>query len=238
MNGKAAWLANHLIVYSVNSKGSAQAGDNPFNQNVSTVGTTLPIHEFDLRKIGDIINVPVASGGQGGTAKAYALHKLTGDTGNSRRPGDDTISKSTHPIRAYFLPWGTGYTFCGRLGTGANFFFTPTINGCTFAHDGGGPNPSVAHSNFVNLGVVDQTAINADLARVFGHAPASTVIRSDYKPAVALAGTLDYRATVVGIRNGNSWNFYYQRYTQDLVHFPGVGSKNVQQGYQLCVPIP
>jgi hypothetical protein len=124
-----------------------------------------------------------------------------------------TTSIATHAIRAYFLPWGTKSTYCGRLGTAAKYFFTPTLNGCTFAHSGAGPNPSVAHSNFVDplTTIADQAAMNADLTAKFGgQAPPNTLVRATYKRA--RTGDEDYRATVIGIRTGNTWDFYYQNY--------------------------
>ncbi|MGH7050934.1 MAG: hypothetical protein ACREFV_09425 [Acetobacteraceae bacterium] len=193
------WIADHLIVYNV-----GRGGANPFGQGPGAVGTELSVHDFDLRKIGAIQT-------EGGTvAKEYELRELTEgiDIGVLRKP---TIA--THTIRAYFLPWGTKSTYCGRLGVAAKYFFTPTLNGCTFAHSGAGPNPSVAHSNFVDQlsTIADQGAMNADLAQKFGGlAPPNTLVRATYKRAPI--GEEDYRATVIGIRTGNTWNFYYQNY--------------------------
>lgn len=218
MSGKAQWLRDHLIVYAVKTNSG-----NPWGEGLGTVGTELPVHEFDLRKVGSIINV-------GGKAKEYQLMRLDEErsSGVARK-----TSSSTKPIRAYFLPWGTGKTFCGRLGINADYFITPTLNGCTFVHDGGGVNPSVAHSNFVDATTMaDQNAMNADIAQKFGgNMPASQLIKSTYKrPPV---GMEDYRATVIGIRSGNSWNFYYQNYEMEAMG-KGVIRK---EGLNLCVSI-
>lgn len=223
MNGNATWLADHLIVYAVSQTGSDAR--NPFKQAVGTINTPLPVHSFDLRKIGSIIN-------QGVQAKAYELRELNENVG----PGGKKVRKvtgSTHPIDAYFLPWGDGQTYCGQLGVNADYFFTPTLNGCTFAYDGAGPNPSVAHSNFVDVATTtDQAAIDNDLLAKFGVAPAVTVIKGAYKPAVYANGAMDYRAMVIGIRTGNSWNFYYQNY-----HVGLQGGNIVYTGVGLCTPI-
>lgn len=222
MNGGAAWLANHLIVYKVTQAGAY--ANNPFRQNTGTVGTTLPIKQFDLRKIGDIINAGVP-------AKEYELHEIAE---NRASGGVRRVGLTTHPIRAYFVPWEGGKTYCGQLGINADYFFTPTLNGCTFAYDGNGPNVSVAHSNFVDaLTITDQNAIDADLAAKFGgNMPGHTLIKATYKPAGGAA--MDYRAMVIGIRTGNAWNFYYQSYSIGLSQD---GQSVVRAGINLCVPI-
>jgi hypothetical protein len=217
------WLADHLIVYNV-----GRSSANPFGQALGAVGTELSVHDFDLRKIGAIQTEAGMAG------KEYELRGLTEAVaiGVMRR-----TSIATHPIRAYFLPWGTKSTYCGRLGTAANYFFTPTLNGCTFAHSGAGPNPSVAHSNFVDplTTIADQTAMNADLTQKFGgQAPPNTLVRATYK-RVPIADE-DYRATVIGIPTGNTWDFYYQNYKYESLgantqRHTGLG----QQG--MCIPI-
>lgn len=226
MNRKAAWLADHLILYAVD-KGTTNK--NPYNQGLGTVGTELPTYDFDLRKVGKIIN----SGG--GDAKMYELQGLNEGIGTGRNFKARKTSGSTHAITAYFVPWGTNMTFCGRLGTAADYFFTPTVNGCTFAHSGNGPNPSVAHSNFVDdtTQLIDQNAIDADLTTKFGGVlPARTLIKTTYKqPPVANVAD-DYRATVIGIRTGNTWRFYYQNYSILLV----TGALRYS-GVNLCVQI-
>lgn len=213
MTGKANWLASHLIVYNVFS-GSA----NPYNQGLGTVGTTLPIQQFDLVKIGAIQME------NGGRAKEYELRAL-----NQRNTG-----RFTRAINAYFLPWGSGKSYCGRLGINADYFFTPTLNGCTFVYSDNGPTPSVAHSNFVDpvTTLTDQVAITNSLNTAFGGAaPPNRLIKTDYKRA-PIAGE-DYRTTVIGIRNGNSWSFYYQNY---MAESHG-GGRMTHTGLDLCVPI-
>jgi hypothetical protein len=222
MNGRSAWLADHLILYQVTQSGAW--GNNPYNQATGTIATTLPIYRFDLRKLGGIIN-------NGAAAKAYELHAL--DDLPSQQT-TRTTGMLTHPIDAYFLPWAGNTTFRGQLGNGARFFFTPTLNGCTFAYEGVGPNVSVAHSNFVGANqLADQNAMDNDLAAVFGHAPAHTLIKTTYKPAVFAAGAADYRAMVIGIRTGNTWNFYYQNYYVSL----NPGAAVTQTGVGLCTAI-
>jgi hypothetical protein len=223
MNGKTNWLANHLIVYNVDP---AQGGRNPFGQGLGTVGATLPIQQFDLRKIGAIHME------HGGQAKEYELRQLTE---TNRNAPARKVGRRTHAIDAYFLPWGSGKTYCGRLGINADFFFTPTLNGCTFVYSDNGPNPSVAHSNFVDPAttLTDQVAITNSLNAAFGGAaPPNRLIKTDYKRA-PIAGE-DYCATVIGIRTGNSWRFYYQNYKTEPT---GGGKLATNTGVDLCVEI-
>lgn len=199
MNGKETWLRSHLIVYNV-MRGTS--GD-PFGQGLGAVGTTLPVQQFDLRKVGAMQTET------GGAAKEYELVALTEYVGKTAR----TVGRNTHAIDAYFLPWGSMRTYSGRLGTNASFFFTPTLNGCTFVYSDNGPSPSVAHSNFVNpvTTLADQTAMDTDLNTKFGGAaPANRLVKAGYKRAPT--GDEDYRATVIGIRSNTGWRFYYQNY--------------------------
>lgn len=222
MTKKAAWLTDHLILYAV-AKGTTSC--NPYSQGLGTVDAELDTYEFDLRKVGQIINA-------GGNGKMYELQGMGESIGTGRNHQVRKTSFFTHPIKAYFLPWGTGMTFCGKLGNDADYFFTPTVNGCTFAYDGAAANPSVAHSNFVNNQLIDQAAIDNDLLAKFGHAPARTLIKATYKQAPVPNVADDYRATVVGIRTANGWSFYYQNYSVLLQ--PG---RLVHTGINLCVPI-
>ncbi|GAC1338645.1 MAG: hypothetical protein NVSMB18_05410 [Acetobacteraceae bacterium] len=70
--GKAAWLADHLILYAVSQTGTGS--DNPWVEAHGTVNTVLPIHQFDLRKLGSIINngVPAHSGAGPAPSVAHA----------------------------------------------------------------------------------------------------------------------------------------------------------------------
>lgn len=224
MNGRSRWLAGHLIVYNV----ARSTSGNPFGDPVVTANTELPVHDFDLRKIGSMITEA------GANAKQYELRGLTDVNPNTTRK----IHKNTHAIRAYFLPWGGGQTWCGRLGNNADYFFTPTLNGCTFAWRGTnantpGPTPSVAHSNYVNPNTqqADQTQMNVDVILKLGGAPSQRLIKTDYKrPPI---GGEDYRSTIVGIREGNSWRFYYQNY---MVQSMG-GGVLTNTGIDMCVQI-
>jgi hypothetical protein len=227
MHGKERWLADHLVVY-IYSVVRGAGGANPFNQGLGSVDTELPVHDFDLRKIGAIQT-------EAGTdAKEYALRVIDEvDNLSGGRVSTRDIGSRTQPIRAYFLPWGGSRTYCGKLGTNAEYFITPTLNGCTFAFRGYGPNPSVAHSNITNVATqqADQAAMDADLRTKFGGVmPSHTVIKAAYKRAPI--GGEDYRSTVIGFREGNDWHFFYQNYKTELVH-----GKLENTAIGLCIPI-
>lgn len=219
MNNKQQWLQNHLIVYNV-ARGTS---GNPFGDTATTANVELPIKEFDLRKIGSMQVEGAAA------AKQYELRGM-----QDVNPGQTrNVGRNTHAINAYFLPWGSGKTWCGRLGNNADYFFTPTLNGCTFVWNGAGPTPSVGHSNFVNpvTQQVDQVAMDADILAKFGCVPSNALVKGDYKRVAT--GLEDYRSTVIGIRDGNNWNFYYQNYKTESLG----GGELTNTGLNLCVPI-
>ena len=81
MGGKSQWLADHLILYAVMKKNVS--GD-PFGQGHTAINAELPIHDFDLRKIGDIIN-------NAAPGKCYELRKLDEFTG----PKEDQPRKTS-----------------------------------------------------------------------------------------------------------------------------------------------
>jgi hypothetical protein len=196
INNKRAFLDKHLVLYAVEKA-----------LGRSNTGQELPVFEFDLRPMEDIINET------GHVFKACELRKIGEWVGFGRTGHKRKIGFFTHPLRAYFLPWGSGKTYRGRLGVQADVFFTPTMNGCTFAAEGFGLTPLVAHSNFVNptTTMVDQGLIDNDINGYFGTSnPAIHLIKNAYKrPAIA---DEDYAATVIGLRIGGGWQFFYQNY--------------------------
>jgi hypothetical protein len=212
IHGKKEWLENHLILY------KARGGmANPFQDPVTpTENKPLPIYSFDLRKIASVTD------GSGKEMKAYELHVLEGRK----------THWSTHAIRAYFLPWGSNSSYHGRLGSDADFFFTPTMNGCSFAAQGANE-PVVTHSNHVDEQQIDQGRIDQDLQNIYQGVggPDRTLKRNDYKPTGQAdpEGPLeDYMVTLVGIRSGTGWDFLYQRYKTGLQNKPGGGTSLVQ----------
>jgi hypothetical protein len=216
MKNKAAWLQDNIVFYNVGHAALA----NPLAQTADTGGAAgeLPIAAFDLRPI------PSVKDAANKKYKAYAFHQMPDLTGSSKNKARK-VGGFTHALNAYFLAWGSGKTYEGLLGTNADYFFTPTVNGCSFAASSNAMNPRVAHSNHANLAtqLIDQGRIDADLNNIFGVAGPDLALRkADYKgPPV---GTSDYLATIIGFRTATGWEFYYQRYSQDVVHKPGIGS--------------
>ena len=197
LDQKDRWLLNNLLVYQVMTP---------------PTGSPNNVYSFDLWKIGTIKD------GGGATRTMYELHQI------SERLIKDKADKSTNHIRAYFLPWTTGQTKSMQLGNDADFFFTPTLTGCTFAA-ASGLNPTVAHSNFVTgTGTVDQDTIDEELDTLYGATPIRKVEKTQYKTGVDAS---DYLATVVGFRTTAGWNFYYQRYKRTLAPKPRGGSQLV-----------
>lgn len=175
----------------------------------------MPIAAFDLRPI------PSVKDPANQKYKAYAFH-LLGDLTGTKKDKARKVGSHTHGINAYFLAWGSQRTYEGLLGTNADYFFTPTVNGCSFAASNNGMHPRVAHSNYANIAtqLIDQTQIDNALNNIFGVAGPNLALRkADYK--VAPLGTEDYMATIIGFRLNYGWEFYYQRYSRDLVFKPG-----------------
>jgi hypothetical protein len=214
MKEKAAWLQKHMIFYNVGNAATANPADQA--ANTGGAGGELPIQAFDLRPM------PSVRGPGGKKLKAYELHLMADTTAKGPRK----TGSSTHSINAYILAWGSLKTYEGTLGMNADYFFTPTVNGCSFAASSNGMAPRVAHSNHANLAtqLIDQNRIDADLNVIYGAAgPDLTLKKADYKGATT--GTADHMATIVGFRTFAGWAFYYQRYEQDMVFKgPKVGS--------------
>jgi hypothetical protein len=225
MKKKSAWLQNNMIFYKV-QMGAA----NPMKQTADTAGAggELPIAALDLRPI------PAIKDTASNTVKAYQLFMMNEIVGTKTR----VVGRNTHTINAYFLAWGSQKTYEGTLGTNADYFFTPTVNGCSFAASSGGMTPRVAHSNHSNLAtqLIDQNHIDADLNTIFGvGGPDLALRKADYKGPVV--GTSDYMATIIGFRTGTGWSFYYQRYRQDTVHKAGIGSVHENIVLNACTQV-
>lgn len=172
------------------------------------------IYEFDLK-----VDRSAQIQSTGGAAVTACV--LTPMSGRGKKAG-----RYTHGISAYYLPFQPNRAFHHTLTDDVDFCFTPTLNGCTFVV-GGGATPLISHYNYVDdptsmNPTVDQGKIDRHiLAR---HGGGATVLRrADYKVGAAI----DYKVTIVGIRTGGAWNFYYQRRAEDLQFVPGKGSSLV-----------
>lgn len=128
--------------------------------------------------------------------------------------------KYAHPISAYWVPWSSGSCWSVQLGNDADFFFTPTMDGCSLAISSG-PSPIVTHGNYKKLADPTKASQGRTLAEITAHhtvTHGSDVNRSLLKnqyvaSAVDKTAGLNNLVTVVGFRNSvtNTWSFYWQR---------------------------
>jgi hypothetical protein len=138
----------------------------------------------------------------GGSRPVFRVKEATGAAGSY-----------SHRFNAYYLPFFSNDFRVMTLDPaqfppGADFFFTDTVNGCSFAA-GSGATPKVGHFNrTVDArdpgSAIDQGAMNADIGLQFGGGTTVKLTKATYKP-----GTPDY-ASVFGIRNNAGWTFYWQ----------------------------
>ncbi len=123
------------------------------------------------------------------------------------------------PIRAYWVPWSSGSCWSVQLGNDADYFFTPTMDGCSLSISSGA-SPLVTHANYKdphNPNVADEALTVAEINQQH-HDRGADVNRSLVKSTyVASHGdkTLGYNnlVTVVGFRDttAGTWSFYYQK---------------------------
>lgn len=169
------------------------------NQELSTKG----VYDFDMSNSN--VNIVNAAGRQ---MKAVDLKPFSarGDTGG----------RYTNRIRAYYLPYGDNTAWHHRLTEDVDYCFTDTLNGCTFVVDSDPNTPFISHYNYVTGGLTDQVKIDNHINQRY-NAPTrqvgGVIRKADYKTGTAL----DYKVTVVGIREGDVWHFYYQRRQSDLI---------------------
>jgi hypothetical protein len=132
---------------------------------------------------------------------------------------DSKLLTTSNRFKAYYLPYAPGRTKQTTLGTQARFFFTDKIDGCTFAAGlTGGASPLVMHVNKTNAGMIDQDRIDQKVTARFGGAAYTQLSLTDYMSPEEMQMLNDPTApackthvTVVGIRSGASWTFYFQR---------------------------
>jgi hypothetical protein len=211
----------------LNLKGSVVEPNLPVNPTVAA-----GIYDFDLVKsprkgerpnttlgIAHTTSVPVYNLKAWGTKQRDQIvtPHATGFTVQYQTP------VKAHPISAYWVPWSSGSCWSVRLGNDADYFFTPTMDGCSLAISSGA-SPVVTHGNYKsardpNLASqartvrrINQqhTALGTDVNR--------TLLKSAYvaTPQQKAAG-LNHLVTVVGFRDRatSTWSFYYQKRLRD-----------------------
>jgi hypothetical protein len=214
MRDRAAYLAAKLIYFKVGAvagdAGTARLGFPHLYDHAST------IEDFDLA-LDPAIPVRSAAGAALKTVWLQRFDRRADPTdprGNVKAAGS-----FSHRIKAYYLPFSQGAGHTMLLEQNADFFFTPTLNGCTFAC-GPGARPRVSHVNLQTpMGQIDQPAMNAMVTRLHEVGTQFVVRRADYKPPV-IGATEDFQCMIVGIRGGAGWKFHAQRFRLDFTRPP------------------
>jgi hypothetical protein len=135
------------------------------------------------------------------------------------------VPKGAHPIRAYWVPWSSNTAWSVRLGNDADFFFTPTMDGCSLAISSGA-SPTVTHGNYkglVNTGAADEARTLQQMTdhhtNTLGTDVSKTLPKDRYTATAEekQAGT-NKLVTVVGFRDpiARTWAFYWQRRVVNL----------------------
>ena len=120
-------------------------------------------------------------------------------------------------FEAYWLPYNNNAQYQIELEDDADYMFTPTMDGCTFAvggRDGGAV--SVAHLNYQTrvddpsmVGstkfVIDQPKIETELSAIYDDGTVYVLRKGDYKSKEG------HQITTYGVRNAKGWSFYYQK---------------------------
>lgn len=210
MSQKNGYLVNTVIQFDVTrtdiDTGQRYRRDNIFSHN--------EIAPFDLCPITATTSVNLSN-----TAlKTVRLRRF-----ESRAAEGQTTSKAaglfSKRINAYYLPFKAGEGHTITLGTRADYFFTPTLNGCSLII-GTGNNPRVSHINLQRQKMIHQGDIDTMAIFLHGTNIYATVKKSAYNPRTTRPAKNDlsnYQAIVVGFRVNRQWDFYIQKYLIDLV---------------------
>lgn len=211
----------------LNRKGGTMTGG--ANKSFTTNPANFLQNNVLLVDIQSLVNTDAAT--EDSIARNAAKHNAGGlitvnivkDTANSgkKNNGSKTVaykvteasgaaSKYSHRFSAYYLPFFNNDYRTMRLGANADYFFTDTMNGCSFASGPGAP-PKVGHFNRTSgeNDMIDQNAIDHDIEGEFGGGTHKELKKATYKTGVG------HKASLIGIRNNAGWDFYYQAYEID-----------------------
>ena len=132
-----------------------------------------------------------------------------------------TPPDKAHPIRAYWVPWSSGSCWSVRLGDQADYFFTPTMDGCSLGISSSRSRPYVTHGNYKSVTHPDLADQRRTLRKIRDHhvntlhTDVTTVLAKDDYVATPGDKTLGINnlVTVIGFRDTGTgrWSFYYQR---------------------------
>lgn len=167
------------------------------------------VYDFDLRK-DSTVDIRDHSGKKRDVYKLYLLEQRAVHNVGA-------VTKHTHAIRAFYLPWDNGRSWTVSLDNRADFMFTPTLDGCSVVAESG-VNPRVSHINFQNAARtrVDPAAIDAGIAAIYGIGAKPNLRKlekDDYSDDAEKERGVNPTVTVIGFRDpiANTWDFYYQR---------------------------
>jgi hypothetical protein len=213
MERKATFLDQKLIKFGVVRSAGDQGDAHAAHAHVYEHDE---IAEFDLALDA---TQPVQNAG-GNVIKAVVLNRF----GQRYKPGGNGVIKAqggySKPISAYYLPFKPGEGHMMQLGNAADYFFTPTLNGCTFACGTGALTPTVSHLNLQNVhGAINQPAMDAMVLTIHGVNTQFVVRRADYKD-IAMGAQEDLQAMIVGFRGMLGWKFHMQKFKVDFANAP------------------
>lgn len=126
----------------------------------------------------------------------------------------NTNSQNTNGWDSYWLPYDQDFKHVVVLENDADIMLTPAMDGCSFGFsDHGGGIFSASHGNLQNkAGRIDEAALRQGM-----RLHKTTLHKSDYMNVPG--GSDDVKLTMVGVRNGKKWRFFYQRYLDQMGSF-------------------
>lgn len=207
------------------------------NRDVVAGGTVNSgIYDFDLFKM-------PTRGRDQATGRAVSIYQLKewGTKERDQRTNLDKVAqtftvtfkkpKYAHPIRAYWVPWSSGSCWSVQLGNDADYFFTPTMDGCSLSISSGA-SPIVTHGNYKGIADPTRASQSRTLRKIKEHHEGTlhsdvnrSLRKNQYVADHALKTEgLNNLVTVVGFRNTTTgvWSFYWQRRRVDATD-PTVG---------------
>ncbi|MCG5243423.1 hypothetical protein [Azospirillum doebereinerae] len=115
---------------------------------------------------------------------------------------------------AYWLPYDQDFKHLVVLDKEADVMFTPAMDGCSFGFsDHGGGTFSASHGNLQTAdGRIDEAGLRQGMRM-----HATTLHKSQYMTAPG--ATDNIKVTLVGVRNGKKWRFFYQQYLDNMGSF-------------------
>jgi hypothetical protein len=206
MNTKQQFMLRNTIIVNIN----------PFNANrvksdePKKMTMDAAVYEFDL----ELSTTRTSEDTSGKRVPVYELKEFYRPelkTGNFlHKPG-----KYSHAIRAYFCPWAPGVTWSVNLGTAADYFITPTMDGCSLAVTSG-TNPMVTHANYKSTtpgkeGIASQSRTLQAIRDEQGDDTRFLLKKKDYVDTAKKEEGTNSEVTVLGFRENGSWSFYWQR---------------------------